>query len=118
MKVDDFNYGTMHNLLYFLYTGRVNLHFGTAKAQLQPYYPTNADGFELYRAADFYGIQTLQNRCFRFLMQTRTTDNLCRRLFVIKCEPYKELQQNYISFVLKDYEEIKVKEDGRAVFMD
>lgn len=118
IQVDDFSYETMHNLLYFLYTGRVNLHFHAVKIQSNHGYPAKADPLELYCAADFYGLQNLKDRCFRFLEDTRTADNICGRLFSISCRPYKELQEKYINFLLEHYEEIKKKEDWRAVFRD
>lgn len=118
IRVDNIDFVTMHNLLYFLYTGRVNLHFGEVEARSLTGYPDKADAFDLYRAADFYCLQTLADRCFRFLMHTRTPDNICERLFNINCKPYKELQKEYINFLLEHYEEVKITEDWKSSFFN
>lgn len=118
LPIKDFDFVTMHNILYFLYTGCVNLHFGNVKEQDLPGYPDKADPFSLFCAADFYDIKTLQERCFRFLMDTRTPDNICSRLFNQACKVYQytELREKYITFLLEHYDEVKAKEDWEMVF--
>lgn len=116
IQVDHIDFVTMHNLLYFLYTGRVNLHFANVEAQSLIGYPDKADAFDLYRASDFYGLQSLAQRCFQFLMNTRTRRNICPRLFHIDCKPFKALQEGYNDFLLQHFEEIKKTEDWKSVF--
>lgn len=118
IQVDDIDFVTMHNLLYFLYTGRANLYFGTVADQALTGFPDEADAFDLYRAADFYGVQPLADRCFQFLKGTRTPDNICERLFSIMCKPYEKLQKEYINYILENYGKIKGREDWKATFFD
>jgi hypothetical protein len=112
----DYDFITMHNILYFLYTGCVNLHFGTVPDQNIPGYPEKSDAFNLFCAADFYCLQPLRDRCFRLLMDTRTPDNIYTRLFDKRCEPYKDLQEQYITFLLEHFDEVKVKDGWRSLF--
>jgi hypothetical protein len=116
IPVHDFDFVTMHNILYFLYTGCVNLHFGAVPEQGLLGYPEEADSFDLFCAADFYCLQPLRDRCFRFLMETKTMDNVCPRLFNKRCEPYKELKEKYITFLLEHYDEISEKDDWKSLF--
>src|SRR5436309_2764435 len=57
---------TMHNILYYLYTGCVNLHFSDDK-NYPVGYPAAADPFLLYRAANMYMLEELENRCCLYL---------------------------------------------------
>jgi len=92
IHVDDFNFDTMHNLLSCLYTGCVNLHYlrqssvplgalnlGEDYPDLK--YPERADAFLLYRAANMYMLQELENRCYHYLCSTCTGENIIERLF-------------------------------------
>jgi hypothetical protein len=115
LPMDNFDFVTMHNILYFIYTGRANLHFGPVKEQELPGYPDQADPFQLYRAAHLYGLQPLRDRCYRFLIDTRTPDNICSRLFHSKY-PSQELMEEYINFLLEHYDEVKGKRDWEMLF--
>jgi BTB/POZ domain len=116
ISVTDYDFVTMHNILYFLYTGHVNLHFGEVPEQKLPRYPEEADAFNLFCAADFYCLQPLKDRCFRFLIDTRTPDNICTRLFNKRCRLYKDLQEKYITFILEYYYEVTGKDSWRSLF--
>jgi hypothetical protein len=115
LPIDDFGFVTMHNILYFIYTGRVNLHFGYIKEQDLPGYLEKADPFQLYYAAHLYGLQTLRDHCYRFLIDTRTPDNICSRLFHAKY-PSKQLQEEYNNFLLEYYDKIKGRKTGNRCF--
>lgn len=68
LPMHDFGFVTMHNLniLYFLYTGRANLHFGNVKEQDLPGYPEKADPFELYCSAFVRSPDIVQSLFSRF----------------------------------------------------
>lgn len=118
IQVKDIDFVTMHNLLYFLYTARANLHFGIAHARVPTGYPDKADAFELYRVADMYMVQSLTDRCFRFLTLTMTPDNICERLFNVLSQPYKELREEYIAFLLKNYGKVKETQSWKVIFLE
>jgi hypothetical protein len=115
---DDIDFVTMHNVLYFLYTGRVNLHFRHVRGHILPGYPQKADAFNLFCAADFYCLQTLQDRCFQYLLATMTPNNICSRLFDKRYGLYKELKDKYVTFLLQHYNKVKTKDDWKSLFVD
>jgi BTB/POZ domain len=104
VNIVDFSFVTVHNLLYFIYTGLANLHYGTDPHIKKPDgYPTKADAFELYRIADMYMVQHLAQRCFYYLTHSCTPENICGRLFNVACEPYQDLRKEYIKFLMDNY---------------
>ena len=64
--INDVEYVTMHNLLYFLYTGCVNLHNNSNAADASQMdingYPDPVDAFSMYRAANMYMVEDLEDR--------------------------------------------------------
>ena len=46
---------TLHNLLYYMYTGKVNLHINGSPTPTYTNCPKVTDEFELYRVAAKYG---------------------------------------------------------------
>ena len=74
IHVDDIDFDTMHNLLSYLYTGCVNLHYLSEtyvfsraveeEDDLDLEYPLRADAFLLYRAANMYMVEELEDRCY------------------------------------------------------
>jgi hypothetical protein len=111
--IDDFDFVTMHNLLYFIYTDRVN--FCRNVRQEEDFQaegcPSPADVFATYRAANMYLLERLESRAGKVLINTTTTANICDRLFSIDCKPYENLREAYIKFILKNYEKVKVTEE-------
>ena len=113
----------MHNLLYFLYTGRVNLH------DTRTYIPSNVDespqnylglanALELLRAANMYLIEPLEERCCKYLANTCLVSNICQRLFNYQCKPYGKPVNAHIDFVVRNYGEIKMTDAWENVFRD
>lgn len=116
ISTDDIDFVTMHNLLYYLYTGLVNLHYGDTNQQLPQGYPEEADAFKLFRVADMYVVGPLADRCFNYIMATNTPENICGRLFDIRCKPYQSLREAYVSFLLSQYSEVKDTEAWEELF--
>ena len=93
---------TLHNLLYYFYTGQVNLpvegspiHYGNC--------PEVSDPFELYRKAKKYQIKDLAQRTYMYLISTLTTSNICSRLLNLWVTSYPELKEAYISFLVDHF---------------
>jgi hypothetical protein len=84
--IRDHDFVTIHNVLYFLYTGTANLHWNTDEVREQMEnkpdgYPDPADAFLLYKAADIYMMKTLKDLCSSYLVATCTSGNIVEKLF-------------------------------------
>lgn len=79
IEIHDFSYSTMHNFLYFCYTGDVNLSglqkLPTAHADGDGY-PAWADAYELFVAADYFGAERLRDHCFTVIESTSTPESI------------------------------------------
>ena len=115
--VDDVDFTTMHNILYYLYTGRVNLHFREKK--LGPSgYPQPADPFLLYRAANMYMLEELENRCCHYLQSTLHPENLVERFFDNpECAHHGRIHNMYLEYLKKNFESIKKTEDWQDMWL-
>jgi BTB/POZ domain len=118
LHIDDIDFVPFHNLLYFLYTGHVNLHKGTSLPKFPEGYPEMPDPFDLFRLADMYIAPALAERCFRYLIHTNTPENICGRLFNILCEPYQNLREEYIKFLLDNYTTVIATVGWKDVLFD
>jgi hypothetical protein len=105
------DFTTMHNLLYFIYTGFINLHFGSRPSQGSKVevdgYPEPADPFYVYQAADMYLLEPLAERCLRYLELTCTVENICDRLFGVREDVNSRLRGVYMDYLLGNYEKVK-----------
>jgi hypothetical protein len=115
---DDINFITLHNILYYLYTGCVNLRFESAKyphkkTSHPPGYPLQPDPFELYKNAKKFLIKPLSDYCLQYLEVSLTPRNVIKRLFredgVLKY--YDEIAKLYVKYVLANFDEVKKCED-------
>lgn len=118
IHVTDFEYDTIHNLLYFLYTGYVNMHDTiepvNSDFQDEHYdwtppagYPQPVDAFDLYRAADMYLIEDLKKLVSRFIAETCTLDDIYENLFNMDKKPFKEIVEIYLNYIAKNFDLIK-----------
>jgi len=107
--IDDFSHVCWHNVLYFLYTGRANLHYHSLDDgwENREGYPDPADAFELYRGANMYLIESLEKRVFQYLIETCDPLNICERLFDHDCSPYEDLKAKFLAFVVKNFDTVK-----------
>jgi hypothetical protein len=123
--IDDFDFTTMHNLLYFLYTGYANLHHSPAGENLNefleespPGYPPPADPFTLYTAADMFLVEALKERCYRYLTSTCTTTNICQRLLgTNSCDDYESLKEFYFEFLIRNYNAVKKGKEWKRTIL-
>jgi hypothetical protein len=118
---DDIDYITLHNILYFLYIGCVNLPFSKdeAKEQHPEGYPGIPDPFRLFRNAHKFHIPLLTDRCLFYLDQGITPKSAVERLFHPECENYDALKTLYFDYLVANYDQVKeTKEWERALCND
>jgi hypothetical protein len=115
--VNDVDFITMHNILYYLYTGCVNLHFRGKKTGPSGY-PEPADPFSLYRAANMYMLEELETRCCHYLQSTLHPENLVERLFdTPECAHHDRIRNMYLEYLKKNFESIKKTEDWEEMWL-
>jgi hypothetical protein len=115
---DDIDFVTLHNILYFIYTGCVNLPFPQDEPDINPLpegYPSKPDPFRLFRNADKFLLQSLKERCFFHLQHSVTIENVAERLFHLDCGQYPELKDFYFNYLVANYEEVKETEELERV---
>ena len=100
IEVRHMSRSTLHNLLYYMYTGKVNLHIGQGQAYLCP---IATEPFELYRKATKFGLDQLAARCLHYLRSTLTPMNVCGRLFNPWCLDYPALKHSYIDYLVRSF---------------
>lgn len=86
---DHIDFTTLHNILYYIYTGSVNLilsdcHQDT-RSKLPEGFPEKPDPFNLYRNAERFELTGLKDRCYSYLSITTTQQNVVQRLYHFDC---------------------------------
>lgn len=105
---DKIDFVTLHNILYYLYTGCVNLHLGDhGIISLPKDYPDVPDAFTLYQVADKLLLDSLKHRCFRYLETSMTPFIISERLFNSDLEHFNELREMYLDYLLQNWNEVK-----------
>jgi hypothetical protein len=116
---DDIDFVSLHNVLYYIYTGTVNLHIRQAEQENEisypDGYPDEPDPYCLYRNADKFLLLSLKERCYAHLKHGVTPENVAERLFHKECEHHEELQKLYLEYVYANYDKVKVTEGWRSV---
>lgn len=108
ISVDDVDYTTMYNIVYYLYTGRVNLHLYMNDEDAPNGYPDTANPFLLYRAANMYMLEGLEDRCVQYLQSTCTPENIIERLFDdAECAHHDRIRKLYLEYLNNNFEGIK-----------
>jgi hypothetical protein len=118
---DDIDFTTLHNILYFIYIGCVNIGPPNNPQDVDPHpegYPNEVDPFSLFRHADKFLLPSLKEICFRNLQYASTVKNIAERLFHPECRHHKDLQNIYVEFLVEHYEEVKETEGWKAAFFD
>ena len=121
--IDDVDYVTMHNLLYFLYTGYVNLHNNSSAADAGQTdingYPDPVDAFSMYRAANMYLVEELEDRCYRYLVSTCSPENICERLLGNSaCQYHDKIRDAYFEYLIQNYDVVKMSKEWEEMIMD
>jgi hypothetical protein len=107
---DDIDFVTLHNILYFIYIGCVNLPLPERDDDDEPLpegYPAQPDPFLLFRNADKFLLPSLKERCLFNLQHDITSANVAERLFHPDCEYHEELKDLYFKFLVANYDEVK-----------
>lgn len=114
LKPDDIDFVTLHNILYYIYTGAVNLVLTDALSEpcVQPIgFPEKADAFDLYRNAAKFGLSSLKERSYRYLGVTTTPNNVVQRLLHRDCCSNLRLITLFLDYVVMN----NVKMQGIAI---
>lgn len=108
---DDIDYVTLHNILYYLYTGYVNLVPRFIRNISHPEgFPEEANASSLYRNADRFMLWALRERCYKYLKATTDASNVAERLFHKDCEYYLRLRELFLKYLVANFEEVKETE--------
>jgi len=96
---------TLHNLLYYIYTGKVHLHLDQfchdCEWSRNSVCPKVTHPLELYHVALKYEFEMLVARCFHYLLSTVTPINIYER--VVSLWPLFYLHGNELSVFYLDY---------------
>jgi BTB/POZ domain len=118
---DDITFVTFHNILYYIYTGTVNLHLRPKEQEYDDFpdgYPDEADPYSLYRSADRFLLPSLKERCYTHLIRGITPENAGKRLFHKECEYYEDLKTLYLDYVIANYDKVKVTEGWKEAILN
>jgi hypothetical protein len=109
IDIHDFKFTTVHNFIYYLYTGHVNMHAGVCQSISIPQgYPDPVDPFQLFVLSNMYLVGSLEEQCREVLLETCTPENICGRLFNIACLPYETLTEGFLEYLVDYYDEVKL----------
>jgi hypothetical protein len=119
---DGVDYTTLHNILYYIYTGYANLPCLNMLLDMDPLpkgYPAEADPFVLYRNAHKFLLPELKEYCLYELKGGITPENVTTRLFHPICQQHPDLKEIYFNYLVENYDAVK-DTDGweRAIIGD
>jgi hypothetical protein len=115
---DGIDFVTLHNIIYFIYTGTVNLIVGDGGPKyksLPTNFPSPPDPFDLYRNAEKLLLSTLKDRCLRYLKDTMTHKNAAERLFHRDCMFYDDLRTIFMEYVRENFDQVKYTDGWKNV---
>jgi hypothetical protein len=119
IQVEDIDFVTMHNFLYYLYTGCVNLHQCNEGYEKADGYPEEADAFRLYCAANMYMLESLEDRCCHYLSATCTPENIIERLFEnIECAHHDKIRDIYLKYLHENFGLVKNTKQWEEMMLD
>jgi hypothetical protein len=106
---DEIDFITLHNILYFIYIGVVNLP-QTREDENEPLpqgYPDQPDPFLLYKAADKFLLSDLKQLCYVYSEAFTTPTNVAEKLFHPECQYYPELKKLYLEYTVANFNEVR-----------
>ena len=118
---DDIDFVTLHNILYYIYTGSVNLHVkreGDEDYEFPEGYPDEPDLYCLFRNADKFLLTSLKDICHLHLTEGVTHENVAERLFHGDCEHHEDLKERYMEYLLANYDKVKETDGWERVLND
>jgi hypothetical protein len=126
IPVQNARFTDYHNILYYIYTGSLNLRFPPSTKEARPLsgggvtngafgweavatFPRAANPNEIYRLAGMMGLVELQTRAYHYLMSTCSVDNIFDRLFDPYCKavahaPVRTVYQQYLA---RNWEQVR-----------
>ena len=112
---DDIDFITLHNILYYIYIGRVNLPLPLYREEqddepIPEGFPDEPDPFCLFRNANKFLLPSLKELCLYNLEHGVTPQNVAERLFHPDCKYYEELKELYLNYLIENYDEVKETE--------
>ena len=120
---DDIDFITMHNILYYLYTGCVNLRLRFSKREEFPPdqiahpdgYPPKAEPLSLYKNAKKLLLDDLKDYCIKYLKATLSVNNVSKRLFARDedLEGHDELVEMYVEYILTNFDKVKLTKEWK-----
>jgi hypothetical protein len=108
-----------HNILYYIYTGSLNLRFPPSGKEARPLsssgwdvapgFPRPANANEIYRLAGMMGLVELQTRAYHYLMSTCSVENIFDRLFDPYCKSttHAAVRSVYQNFLASNWTQIR-----------
>jgi hypothetical protein len=119
--VDDVDFVTFYNVIYFLYTGRTNIYYKRKEADWladdQEKFMDEPSPFALFKAADMYLIDDLRKNCFEYLVSTCTIRNISSRLFDASVNAFDDLKKEYMTYMLKNCDKVKDTDEWRETLL-
>lgn len=110
---DDIDFVTLHNILYFIYIGCVNLPLPKRDNHDKPLpegYPDEAEPFLLFRNAKKLLLPCLTELCLFNIEHDISATNVAERLFHSDCEYHEELRELYFNYLVANYDKVKETE--------
>jgi hypothetical protein len=110
---------TLHNILYFIYIGCVNLPGQKDNDVEKPFpegYPEEADPFLLFRNANKFLLSELKECCLYSLEHGVTVDNVAERLFHPSCQFHEDLKAFYFNYLVANYDAVKATTGWESAF--
>ena len=116
--VDDIDFVTLHNILYFIYIGCVNLPFIVQKLGIDytpEGFPEEADPFCLFQNADKFLLPELKELCKHSLIYVLTPKNVAERLFHPACESHAEVREACFNYLIEHFHEVRETEEWERI---
>jgi hypothetical protein len=120
--IDDVDFVTFHNILYFLNTGRINLQYQREEV-VRPWEEPEGCSLEepcpvsLFRAADMYLIEPLRQQSLLFLIDTCTINNISDRLFDINVQALEDLKTEFLEYMVKNFNQVIATKEWRETVL-
>jgi hypothetical protein len=120
--IDDVDFVTFHNILYFLYTGRINPQDQREEVTRPSEEPEVCSLEEpcpmsLFRAADMYLIEPLRQQSLRFLVKTCDRYNISDRLFDITIQSFEDLKTEYLKYMVENFNQVRDTDNWRETVL-
>lgn len=115
---DDIDFVTLHNILYYIYSGSINMHIkreGDQDYEFPEGYPEESDPFRIFRNADKFLLTSLKELSYRHVIYGLTHENVAERLFHSACQHHENLRDGCLEYLLANYDKVKETEGWKRV---